>query len=101
MTSHFRLDFHGVEDLNSLNTEHAITISKCKRIPHLAVVDTDNTTDHLGNDNHVTKMSFDYGGFLIWGCLFLSFAQFLDETHWASLETASEPATCASVHELC
>jgi len=79
VASHFRLDFNRVEDL--------------------AIVDTDDTANHLGDNNHVTEMGFDDCGFLIWGSLLLGFSQLLNETHWTTLKTASEPTACTGMDE--
>ena len=68
--------------------------------PHLAVVNTNDTADHFGNDDHVTKVSLNHGRLLIGRCLFLSFAEFLDETHGTTLETALEPAASTGMNEL-
>lgn len=76
-------------------------MTRMQGVAHLAIVDTDNTSDHLGYNDHVAKMSFDYCGLLIRGCLLLCFTQLLDETHGAALETSSKPATCTGVYQLC
>lgn len=66
----------------------------------LAVVDTDNTANHLGDDNHVTEMGLDDGGLLIWWGLLLGLAELLDETHRLTLQTTLEPPAGTSVHQL-
>lgn len=68
---------------------------------YLAVVDTDYTTDHFGDDDHVSEMGLDDCGFLVRGSFLLGFAQFFDEAHWAALEATVELATGACVNELC
>lgn len=45
VAGHLGLDLNGVEDLS--------------------VVDTDNGTDHLGDDDHVTEVGLDGGGLLV------------------------------------
>jgi hypothetical protein len=67
---------------------------------YLSVVDADNTSNHLRNDNHVAEVSLHNGGFLIRRCLLLRFPEFFDETHWAALQATLEPTAGASVNEL-
>ena len=67
---------------------------------YLAVVDTDNTADHLGDDNHVTEVGLDDRGLFVGRRLFLSLTELLDETQRLALETALEPTTSTSVDEL-
>lgn len=68
--------------------------------PHLAIVDTNNTANHFGNNDHVTKVCLDHSRLLIGGSLFLSLTELLDETHWTALETALEPTASTGVNEL-
>lgn len=70
------------------------------RVEDLAVVDTDDAADHLGDDDHVAQVGLDDGGLLIGGSLLLGFAELLDEAHGFALETALEAAAGASVDEL-
>ena len=67
---------------------------------YLAVVDTDDAANHLGDDNHVTEMGLDDGGLLIRGSLLLGLAELLDETHGLALETALEPSASTGVDDL-
>lgn len=69
-------------------------------VENLAVVDTDDGTDHLRHDDHITQMRLHGGGLLVRGRSGLGFAQFFDETHRALLETTLEPTSSASVYEL-
>ena len=80
MANHFRLNFNLVE--------------------LLARVDTDNATDHLGDDNHITEVSLDEFGLLVRLCLLLSLAQLLDQTHGLALQATVEPTTGTSVHNI-
>jgi len=80
MTGHLRLNFDRVEDL--------------------AVVDTDDATNHFRDDDHVTEVGLDNRGFLIWRCLFLGFTKFLDEAHGLALQTALETSTSTGMDEL-
>ena len=70
------------------------------RVEDFAVVDTDDGTDHLGDDDHVTQVGLDDGGLLIGGSFLLGFAELLDETHGLALETALETTAGAGVDEL-
>lgn len=76
---HFRFDFDGVEGL--------------------AIVYTDDATDHLRDDDHVSQVSLYDGWFLVRRGLFFGFAEFLDETHWTAFEAAVELATSTCVDE--
>ena len=67
---------------------------------HLSIVDTDNTSNHLRNDYHVTQMCFDDSGFFIrWGFL-LGLAQFFNQTHGATLETTFKTTTSTRMDKL-
>jgi len=80
VTSHFRLDFNGVE--------------------YLAVVNPDHTTDHLWHNDHVTEVGLDDGRLLIGRCFPFGLAEFLDETHWLALQTTLESSPCACMHQI-
>lgn len=80
VANHFRLDF----DL----------------VKFLARVDTNNATNHLGDDNHISEMCLDKVRLLIWLCLLLSLAQLLDQTHGLALKTSVEPTTGTSVDDI-
>jgi len=79
VTGHLRLDFDRVENL--------------------AVVNTDHTANHFGDDDHVSEVRLDYCGFFVRGGFLLGFAQLFDEAHWAALEATVELATGACVNE--
>lgn len=66
----------------------------------LARVDTDDRSNHLRNDNHVTEVRLDEVGLLVGLGLLLGLAQLLDQTHGAALETAVEPAAGTGVDEV-
>jgi hypothetical protein len=66
----------------------------------LAGVDTDDGTDHLGHDNHVTEVGFDEVGLLVGLGLLLGLAELLDKTHGLALETAVEPSAGTGVDEV-
>ena len=80
MADHLGLDFDRVEDF--------------------AVVDTDDGTDHLGDDDHVTEVGLHDRGLLVGGRLLLGLAELLDEAHRLALEAALEPTTRTGVNEL-
>jgi hypothetical protein len=80
VANHFRLDFNRVEDL--------------------AVVNANDRADHFGDDDHVTEVCLDDSGFFVRRSLLLCLAEFLDEAHWATFETALEPTASASMDEL-
>lgn len=67
---------------------------------NFAVVDADDATNHLGDDNHVTEVSLDNSRLLIWWCLLLCLSELLDETHRLALQTTLEPATGTSMYQL-
>ena len=80
MTDHLWLDFDLVE--------------------FLSAVDTNNTSDHFWDDDHVTQVSLDKVWLLVWLCFLLCFAEFLDETHRATLQATVESTTSASVDDI-
>ena len=80
MTNHLRFDFNLV---------------KC-----LAVVDTNDGSNHLGDNDHVSQVCLHNFGLLIWWSLLLSAAQFLHQGHWLTLQTTGKSPTSAGVHEL-
>jgi len=80
MADHFGLEFNGIEDL--------------------AVIDTDDTSNHFGDDNHVSQVSLNNCRFFVRGSFFLCFAKFLDETHGFSLQASLEPAASACMYEI-
>jgi hypothetical protein len=80
MTNHLGLDFHLVE--------------------LLARVDTNDTTNHLRNDNHISQMRLDEVGLLVGLGFLLGLAQLLDQTHGLALETAVEPTASTGVDDI-
>lgn len=80
MSDHLRLNFNLVE--------------------LLAGVDTDNATDHLGDNDHVTEVGLDEVGLLVGPGLLLGLAELLDQTHGLALEAAVEPSAGAGVHDI-
>ena len=79
MTDHFRLDFDLVE--------------------LLAAVDTDDASNHLGYDDHVSEMCLDQVGLLVRLRVLLGLAQFLDQAHGAALEASVESTSGAGMED--
>ncbi|KAI6770073.1 hypothetical protein HG530_004702 [Fusarium avenaceum] len=69
-------------------------------IENSARVDADDATDHLGNDNHVTKVGLDEVGLLVGLSLLLGLAKLLDKTHGAALQATVDPAAGTSVDNI-
>lgn len=67
---------------------------------NLAIVDANNTANHLWHDNHVTQVSLDDCWLFVGRGFLLRLAEFFDETHWAALETALEPSAGTGMNEL-
>jgi hypothetical protein len=98
VSSHLGLDLHRVEHLpTKIITRAFLTGSQPT---HLAIVYSNNTTNHFRNYNHITEMGFDDCRLLIGWCLLLGLAQFLYEAHWSAFETALEPTAGTSMNEL-
>ena len=54
------------------------------------VVNTDDASDHVGKDDHVSEMGFHNGRFLVGESFFLGLAEFLHQSHWLHFQTTSE-----------
>lgn len=80
MSNHLRLDFNLVKLLSR--------------------VDTDDATNHLRDDDHVSEMGLDEVGLLIWLGFLLCLAELLDQTHRLALETTVEPTTSTSMNDV-
>ena len=80
MSGHLGLDLDGVEDLS--------------------VVDSDDGTDHLGDDDHVSQVGLDGRGLLVDLALLLGLSELLDQTHRSSLESSLESSSRSGVDEL-
>ena len=80
MTNHFGLDLNLVELLSGVDTNH--------------------TTNHLRDDNHVTEMSLDNVGLLVGLGLLLSLTELLDKAHRAALQTTVDPAAGTGVDDI-
>jgi hypothetical protein len=66
----------------------------------LAGVDTDDGTDHLGDDDHVTEVSLDEVGLLVGLGLLLGLAELLDQTHGLALEATVEASAGTGVDDI-
>ena len=66
----------------------------------LARVDTDDATNHLGNNDHVAEMGLDEVGLLVGLGLLLGLSELLDQAHGLALETTVEPSAGTSVNEV-
>lgn len=66
----------------------------------LAGVNTNDGSDHLGDDDHVTEVSLDKVGLLVGLGLLLGLAELLDQTHGLALETAVEPSAGTGVDDI-
>ena len=66
----------------------------------LSRVDTNDGTNHFGHDDHVSEVCLDEVGLLVGFGFLFGFAEFLDETHRAALETAIEAAAGAGVEDV-
>lgn len=80
MANHLRLDLDLVELLSG--------------------VDTDDGTNHLWDDDHVTEVSLDEIWLLVWLGLLLGLAELLDQAHRLALEAAVEAAAGAGMDDV-
>ena len=80
MANHLRFDFDLVE--------------------FLARVDSDNTTNHLRHDNHITEVGLDKVWLLVRLCLLLRLSQLFNEAHGLALQTPVEPTAGTGVNEI-
>ena len=69
-------------------------------VEFLSGVDTNDGTNHLWDDDHVTEVSLDSVWLLVWLGLLLGLAELLDQTHWLALESAVEPSASTSVDDI-
>lgn len=79
VSGHLGLDLNGVEDLRrecigttgqqSRSAKHDRV--RIRTYAYLSVVDSDNGTDHLGDDDHVSEVGLDGSGLLVDGALLL------------------------------
>ena len=79
MTNHFRFDFDLVEGLS--------------------VVDTDNTSNHLWYNQHITQMSLYNRWFLTKRNILLGFTQFSNQSHRFTLQPSVNASTSAGMQQ--
>uniref|UniRef100_A0A0E9X7T9 Uncharacterized protein n=1 Tax=Anguilla anguilla TaxID=7936 RepID=A0A0E9X7T9_ANGAN len=80
VANHFRLDFHLVESLAIVHSNHG---------PH-----------HLRQDNHVPQVSLHHFRLLHGGCLFLGLAQTLQERLLLATQTTVQPSALTGAIQL-
>lgn len=66
----------------------------------LSGVDTDDGTNHLRDNDHVTKVGLDEVGLLVGLSLLLGLTELLDQAHRLALKTAVEASTGAGMDEV-
>ena len=69
-------------------------------VEFLAGVDTNDGSDHLGHDNHVTEVCLDEVGLLVGLGLLLGLAELLDQAHGLALQATVDPAAGARVNDI-
>jgi hypothetical protein len=69
-------------------------------VEFLSRIDTNDATNHLGDNDHVSQVSLDQIGLLVGLSLLLGLAQLLDQTHRLALETTVEPTAGTSVDNI-
>ena len=67
-----------------------ITYLDFNLVESLAVVNANNGTSHLRNDNHIAQVCLDNVRFLIGGTFLLLFTQFLDQSQRLTFKTATD-----------
>jgi hypothetical protein len=66
----------------------------------LSRVDTNDATNHLRDNNHVSEMGLDEIGLLVGLGFLLRLSQLLDQTHGLALETTVETTASAGVDNI-
>lgn len=65
----------------------------------LSVVNSNKTSNHLWNNDHVTKVSL-YKSWLLWcNNSNLCLSELLNQTHWLALQSTLESSTCTGVNQ--
>jgi hypothetical protein len=80
VSHHFRLDFHLVELLST--------------------VDTNDRSDHLWHNDHVSEVCLDKVGLLIRLGFLLGLSQLLDQTHGTALEASVESTASSGMEDV-
>jgi hypothetical protein len=66
----------------------------------LSGVDTNDATNHLRNDDHVSKMCLDEVGLLIRSGFLLSLSELLDQSHRLSLQSSVESTSSTGMDDI-
>jgi len=69
-------------------------------IEGFALIDSDDASDHLGHDDHVSQVGLHRLRLLVGEAVLLRLAQLLDEAHGLALEAAGELAANAAREQL-
>lgn len=69
-------------------------------IEGLAVVDSNDGSDHFWDDDHVAQVSLHDCGLLHWWSFFLGLAQLLEKSHRLALQATGETPADTAVHQL-
>lgn len=69
-------------------------------VEHLTVVDTNDGTDHLGNDDHVSQVGLDNSGLLVLRSSQLGGSQLGNETHRLGAQTTRKSSSDTGTAEL-
>merc|ERR1719329_1398975 len=80
--------FVGERELSKIVTKH-IRLD-LNRDVLFATVNSDNTSDHLRNNDHVSQVGFDSFGLLSIGGLTLGLSELLQQLDWCTLHSAAE-----------
>lgn len=67
---------------------------------NLTVVDTNDGTNHLWNNDHVSEVGLDNSWLLVGWSVELGLSELLDEVHWLGTETSGESSSDSGVAEL-
>lgn len=66
----------------------------------LSVVDTDNRSNHLGDNDHVAEMSLDNSRFLQSRSILLGLTELFDQAHGLTLETTLETSARTGIDKI-
>lgn len=88
----------GDGELTEVVTDHLG--SDVEGVENLTVVDTNDGTDHLRDDDHVSEVGLDDGGLLVGDSSGSGGSQLLDETHGLRVETSRELSSDSSGAQL-
>lgn len=69
-------------------------------VENLSIVNSDDGSDHLWDDDHVSQVRLDRGRLLVGRGILLRLTQFLDKSHGLSLETSLELSSSTSVDNI-